>query len=953
MKLAGKAFEDMGSDFSRLAHVPGSNSQGTISRSRSNTREDDSDDELNLFLPTRPRPKGMEDTKCADGVVMNGEYHRYHKDHPPKTLPSFKKHKRINREVGEDTQSSQSSTSSTPATTSRLDSQPASHPSGNSITFIKTSIRQPAYPNIHADNIKSTPPSSPKRRQVHQILSSLPAPKPAHEGVHMPTGGRKSIRRGQAKPPSPEPANEPQTPRASKTSRPKPRPVYMRQRKQAKSPASAQRVREDEAEGSAQKGGYTVPKLSPLMGGIVLDAGRSRKDKERYKVDPIGALSPLSSQALETRAQVNTPTRVRALQDFPDIPPLSLTKEDYISEAKSSKAGKSRGRKVDMRDCAADEHRDAPRPRPIRSFPMDLEPLENRRHSPGKRASEGDSDVPLGLEAPRKRKKRANADEILAELLSELSDSDDDEILLHDPSIDPQTLCPWCDERLPPAPTPYLSSLITAAREVSSPDLRPTNPLGLCAPLGSFIGVCQRHRFESHQIPRAQRRGWPMQIDWDRVGARVEALMPQLRGIIDDVDEDFSLGSLEDDIDEDEGEDNGMWVARPRKSSIFWRDIIKNVRKKGSRQTTSIAGQFANFNKIQPGYYGELGYIIIHQTIYNLFPLSSFDASSTFPLTPADFVQHILVPEAAVYLIVEDMGQTRQQAIVTLRESAEYGVAMFPDDHADGADAMDAAEQIVMERARARRKELEEEERIEEEELHRVQEQGNVRRHITKGRRRADKEYAKVVSESSDAELSVRRPKRTKEKGGLKAGARRGNTKSLSSDLDTGNDVVMLSSSGALAFEHAKETRRDPSKTPSQPKPRRIAAVSTLAESSCAISSATRSPPTRSRPRPKMIRHHSSQGEIAKKKENACLANNSDSDVQMIGTGLSFTPSKSHREVKSDRNGNALVDRQPIDTDVTPKPKRFSCVSESATGVVAEGKVCPLDIAKARSTQKV
>jgi hypothetical protein len=65
-----------------------------------------------------------------------------------------------------------------------------------------------------------------------------------------------------------------------------------------------------------------------------------------------------------------------------------------------------------------------------------------------------------------------------------------------------------------------------------------------------------------------------------------------------------------------------------------------------------------------------------------------------------------------------------EDAIVTLRDSAQYGVAMFPDtgeNKRKGAggddDEMGVADQIVMQRARARRKELAEEEKVEKEML--------------------------------------------------------------------------------------------------------------------------------------------------------------------------------------------------------------------------------------------
>jgi hypothetical protein len=109
--------------------------------------------------------------------------------------------------------------------------------------------------------------------------------------------------------------------------------------------------------------------------------------------------------------------------------------------------------------------------------------------------------------------------------------------------------------------------------------------------------------------------------------------------------------------------------------------------------------------------YGELGSMILHQTLYNMFPPSSFDPQSIAPLAPQEFIQRILVPEAALTLIMEDTGQDRVKAVQTMRESAGYGVAMFPDT-SEGPE-VGAGEDIVLERARARRRELEDEERIE------------------------------------------------------------------------------------------------------------------------------------------------------------------------------------------------------------------------------------------------
>lgn len=161
-----------------------------------------------------------------------------------------------------------------------------------------------------------------------------------------------------------------------------------------------------------------------------------------------------------------------------------------------------------------------------------------------------------------------------------------------DPNIDPKTLCPWCDEPLPEEPTPQLRSLIVAAKRVSRPDDRMSNPLGLRAPLAAFVGVCQRHRFERDWIPRARSKGWPTKIAWDKLADRVMRIQGALKALIDDVDEDFTDTS---------NVARASSSRRPRKENEFWQEVVQNVRQQGSRQAAGVRGQFLNFNKAQPG----------------------------------------------------------------------------------------------------------------------------------------------------------------------------------------------------------------------------------------------------------------------------------------------------------------------------------------------------------------
>lgn len=166
------------------------------------------------------------------------------------------------------------------------------------------------------------------------------------------------------------------------------------------------------------------------------------------------------------------------------------------------------------------------------------------------------------------------------------------------PNVDPRTLCPWCDEPLPPEPTPHLLNLIQVARRHSYANARLTNPLGISGPPTAFVGVCQRHRFETHQMPMAQKNGWPTQIEWESVPGRVKALAGRLREIVDDVDEDFLPEAMRVD---GAGGDARRVEDRPRLQSIFWKDLAGDVKMHGSRQATGVKGQFDSFSRTQPG----------------------------------------------------------------------------------------------------------------------------------------------------------------------------------------------------------------------------------------------------------------------------------------------------------------------------------------------------------------
>ncbi|KAJ7072761.1 hypothetical protein C8F01DRAFT_1105133 [Mycena amicta] len=326
-------------------------------------------------------------------------------------------------------------------------------------------------------------------------------------------------------------------------------------------------------------------------------------------------------------------------------------------------------------------------------FPMDSEEFR-RNPSPGKRRSSGMESE----EEPEKKRTRNTL------RLSVGAYEHEDDSLFMDPNTDPKTLCPYCDTALPPDPTPYLQKLLEKTFKKSQRDPRPTNPLGRKAPMASFVTVCQRHRFESETLPEAEAKGWPKRIDWEDVRSRVQAMEWDLRRIVHDG------GDGETDLEEGSQGKKG-----PRT-----RLVLKGVQ--------GVQAQFASFHKTQPGYYGEMGSVIIHQALYDMFPLTAIEPELVDPLTPNEFIQRILVPEVGM--------------------RASYGVAMFPDDSGRAAGDDDGpagvGEQLIMERAMRRRLELEAEER-EEEEMARKEAQKKKKTKKGKERRRAKEDEVDEV----------------------------------------------------------------------------------------------------------------------------------------------------------------------------------------------------------------
>ncbi|KXN87681.1 hypothetical protein AN958_08318 [Leucoagaricus sp. SymC.cos] len=319
------------------------------------------------------------------------------------------------------------------------------------------------------------------------------------------------------------------------------------------------------------------------------------------------------------------------------------------------------------------------------------------------------------------RKRRHRLIDEASAVVEDMDIYEEEDSLFMSPAVDPKTLCPYCDTSLPPSPTPFLVNLLASARLKSQPDPRSTNPLGRKAPLSAFASVCQRHDFESEVLPEAEAKRWPKTIDWEALGARIAKMKFDLENIIRDSGEADLQAMINNEGDGTGGDFMTSFACKgPRIQCVFWREAMKSIMKRGARAMTDVRGQFLDFEKSQPGYYGELGSIIIQQTLLNMFPLDFFDPKTISPFTANEFIQRILVPEVALRLIMEDRKLKgligAETALQVLRDSTAYGVTMFPEDSGEGTGAkstektggVGVGDRIVMERARKRRKEIEE-----------------------------------------------------------------------------------------------------------------------------------------------------------------------------------------------------------------------------------------------------
>lgn len=228
--------------------------------------------------------------------------------------------------------------------------------------------------------------------------------------------------------------------------------------------------------------------------------------------------------------------------------------------------------------------------------------------------------------------------------------------------------------------------------------------------------------------------------------------------------------------------------------------------------------------------YGELGSMVIYQTLHNMFSHETLRKEKIAPLSITDFIQQILVPEVAMALVRVDMDIDDDEALKTLRASSSYGAAMFPVTDKDG-EGDEVHDKLVKERARAKRKEIEKTEGHQEVGAERS---STLRQHKLK------------VDATLKQGMSMARPARRK--------------KPSADEDDVGLREITVDNDTTSRITRSKKATK---KADSDPKPfssssqtlRRSQVVASKASTSLAISAANiQTPPLRSRPRPRRSR---------------------------------------------------------------------------------------------------
>ncbi|KAI9618853.1 hypothetical protein H4Q26_012107 [Puccinia striiformis f. sp. tritici PST-130] len=227
-------------------------------------------------------------------------------------------------------------------------------------------------------------------------------------------------------------------------------------------------------------------------------------------------------------------------------------------------------------------------------------------------------------------------------------------------SEDPEGLCRFCDEQLPHPQSARLAALGTSLvrrREVARRYSR-VNPLALHLPFRVTADYCRLHQTEIQIIPMGIKQGWPTQIDFSKLSKSVPATS------IDHPAQKHTNHLSDRRV---EKLADHLWaVIHKAVASDFWEPALN-----ASLPISIIS-------------YGYQGFQLIYQQLVYMFLKSTLETVTRLahPLDPEYLLRKVLMPEAALCLIGQDMSlpMSHPKVRATLEQSREFGNAMYPDE---------------------------------------------------------------------------------------------------------------------------------------------------------------------------------------------------------------------------------------------------------------------------------
>ncbi|CAG8752085.1 protein FAR1-RELATED SEQUENCE 5 [Rhizophagus irregularis DAOM 181602=DAOM 197198] len=204
--------------------------------------------------------------------------------------------------------------------------------------------------------------------------------------------------------------------------------------------------------------------------------------------------------------------------------------------------------------------------------------------------------------------KENNPSNIMYTTNRENSNKDNDDL-----DVTVSDVCPYCEEKLPSFLSTKLKELLVKYQ-------------GKKLNVVEQFKFCRIHIAETKIIPDGVEKGYLMEIDFSAIPKRVEIFRSDL-----------------------------LDICKKKVKSVYRENVMRAYREIGKNKANTPMGIMNRIENFQPGYYGLRGAVIIAETLRTLFiDTKILTKSLASPQTPMEYLQEVLIPEAAVRLIQED-----------------------------------------------------------------------------------------------------------------------------------------------------------------------------------------------------------------------------------------------------------------------------------------------------------